>query len=356
MSKYTTELRFICETLAGGTESVGYDDTNAIIETARPLIFNFNYPIFDNNYKSVLETKIIKHFYTREIGAETYGLFHLWLDTKMNEIMPYYNKLYETTLLSFNPLYDIDVYTDASTEGQKKGTESGTSSTTGHEEGQTSSTFEEHNLRNNTTEEYTDGTGEYSGSGTRKLDTTDDKTGSKTETNSGNDTTGIEKADKNTRYDLYSDTPQGALNGVDSETYLTNARKIIDDGTGTTSDSTTTYGKITTTTTTDNSAGHAEETASHKDTKTEHEGKNRTDEESISITRTDVTNTSKDNQIDGSTAKNSKIDSTEQYLKHVYGKMHGKSYAELIRDYRETFLNIDRMVINELNDLFMNLW
>lgn len=45
----------------------------------------------------------------REIGTETYGLWHLYLDTTLNEIMPYYNKLYETELLKFNPLYDIDL-------------------------------------------------------------------------------------------------------------------------------------------------------------------------------------------------------------------------------------------------------
>ena len=39
MSKYTTELRFICESLAGLTESKGYDDVNNIIEAAAPKIF-----------------------------------------------------------------------------------------------------------------------------------------------------------------------------------------------------------------------------------------------------------------------------------------------------------------------------
>ena len=29
---------------------------------------------------------------------------------------------------------------------------------------------------------------------------------------------------------MYSDTPQGALTGVESETYLTNARKVTDSG------------------------------------------------------------------------------------------------------------------------------
>ena len=112
MSKYTTELRFNCETLAESESSLGYDNITTVIEKARPLLFNFDYPIFDNAYKSVLETKIIKHFYTQEIGFETVGLFKLKLDTKMNEIMPYYNQLYKSELLKFNPLYDTDITTE----------------------------------------------------------------------------------------------------------------------------------------------------------------------------------------------------------------------------------------------------
>ena len=107
MSKYTTQVRFICENYAGLTESVGYGKVDEIIASARKKVFDFPYPIFDETYRNVLETKILKHFYTREIGAETVGLWKLWLNTKMNEIMPYYNKLYKSELLDFNPLYDV---------------------------------------------------------------------------------------------------------------------------------------------------------------------------------------------------------------------------------------------------------
>ena len=113
MSKYTTELRFICETSAGLTDSEGYTSTRDIIEKSRAKIFDFDYPIFDENYRSVLETKIIKHYYTREIAAETVGLWKLWLDERMNNIMPYYNQLYKSELLEFNPLYDTDITTDS---------------------------------------------------------------------------------------------------------------------------------------------------------------------------------------------------------------------------------------------------
>ena len=58
MSKYTTEVRFICEQNAGLIESEGCDSVDRIIDSARSKIFNFYYPIFDEDYRSVLEHKI----------------------------------------------------------------------------------------------------------------------------------------------------------------------------------------------------------------------------------------------------------------------------------------------------------
>ena len=84
MSKYTTQVRFICESVSGHTDSVGFDDVDSVIEDAIPHIFDFDFPIFDENYREVIETKILRHYYTREIGLETYGLWKLKLHTKLN--------------------------------------------------------------------------------------------------------------------------------------------------------------------------------------------------------------------------------------------------------------------------------
>ena len=202
MSKYTTELKFICETEAGLTESKGYNDTATIIAEARPKIFSFNYPIFDTAYKPILETKIIRHFYTREIGLETYGLWKLHLEARMNEIMPYFNKLYESELIEFNPLYDTDI------------------NTIGHRDDVVRDTGTVGRVESGNT------------------------------TNSGSDTTSTN--DKNNTWDLYSDTPQGGIRGIlgaeddpaiGTNAYLTNARHTFGDTTGSTGS--TTYGRIT---------------------------------------------------------------------------------------------------------------
>ena len=104
MSKYTTELRYICETSASLTESKGYNDVQEILDESWDKIFSFDFPIFDENYRPVLCKKILKHYYTREICEETVGLWKLRLDARMNEIMPYFNKLYESEALTIDPL------------------------------------------------------------------------------------------------------------------------------------------------------------------------------------------------------------------------------------------------------------
>jgi hypothetical protein len=124
---YTTELRFICENYAGLTESTGYSNVEQVIAGALPKLFDFDFPIFDEDYRTVLETKIVKHYYTREISEETVGLWKLRLNAKMNEIMPYYNKLYTAWASEFNPLYDTDITTQHTLDNESSQTTTGKS-------------------------------------------------------------------------------------------------------------------------------------------------------------------------------------------------------------------------------------
>ena len=101
MSSYTTQLRYICESLTGHTESVGYNDTKDVITAAVPLVFDFDFPIFDENHRNTLCSKIIAHYYNDEIAYETVGLLKFNLRTKMNEIRPYYSTLYTVAEKAF---------------------------------------------------------------------------------------------------------------------------------------------------------------------------------------------------------------------------------------------------------------
>lgn len=276
MSKYTTEVRFICEHLAGLNESTDYVPVKDVIDKARVKIFDFNYPIFDLAYKSTLETKILKHFYTREIGLETYGLWKLKLDTKMNEIMPFYNKLYKTELIEFNPLYDTDINVKGHRDEDVVGNESSNTKNSGNDKG------------------------------------TRNSTDSGTDTRASND--------KFNDWDLYSDTPQGGVNGIlgaedepsiVANGYLTNARHTFGDTAGSTGS--TTYGK-----------------------------KNVT---------TDNTEYGRKTDVVGNSKKEGDIDYTE----HVYG-YRGANPSKSIVEFRKALLNIDMMVIKDLEELFFQLW
>lgn len=292
MAKYTTELRTICEEYAGYDKSVGYKSVDDVISKSRDKVFNFEFPIFDESYRSVLETKIIKHYYTREISAETVGLWQLWLDTKLNEIMPYYNKLYESELLEFNPFYDADYTKTANRDADKTGTEKDNIS---------------HDVERN-------------GSGT----ITTDFDGTTTRTNNLTETTNMSNEPKTETWEEFSDTPQGALTGVRNLNYLTNARHITEDGTGSS------------TTGTVSNTGTVQDVADSTNTETRN------------------TNDTEERTIDGTKTYN--LNNTEEYLEHVVGKFPGNSYASLLNEYRKTFLNIDMMIIKDLRSLFIGLW
>ena len=108
MSKYTTEVRFICEEAAGLKESKGYNDVNEIVQTAYPKIFDSSLVFYNEETKARLLPKILIHYYQREIGFETVGLWKLKLNQKLREILPYYNQLYASEDLEYNPLHNVD--------------------------------------------------------------------------------------------------------------------------------------------------------------------------------------------------------------------------------------------------------
>lgn len=190
MSKYTTEVRFICEEKSGLDISANGSDVNNVIANSWNKIFTTNTAFFDEEYRSVLCQKILKHYYLREIGCETVGVWVLWMNTKLEEIMPYYNQLYASAKLEFNPMQNINV------------------------------------TRNHT--RTIDGTTKEDGSradtSTNDSALTSDNT-TKSNVSNTKDTTTTNNA---TKKDLYSDTPQGSITELENEKYLTNARKITD--------------------------------------------------------------------------------------------------------------------------------
>jgi hypothetical protein len=99
-------------------------------------IFDFSYPIFDEKYRSVLETKIINRYLFREIGLETVQLFKHFLSMRLNEIMPFYNKQYLANKVfeTYDPYKNKDFYIEDNrdTSGKNSGSVSSSSNNTEH--------------------------------------------------------------------------------------------------------------------------------------------------------------------------------------------------------------------------------
>lgn len=205
MSVYTTEVRYICEQEAGLTESTGYSNVEQVIANSWNKIFTPVWNTFDPTHKQELCTKILRHYYTFEIGVETVGLWKLNINAKLAEIMPMYNDLWRTAalLMDFNPLQDID--------------ETVTHNNTG-----TSSHTEDRTLGENTERNISrDGETNTNSSGNGNTNTTQNGT------------------------EFFSDTPQGSLSQVVDGQYMTTATVNSSTGSSTSTDSST--GKTTTT-------------------------------------------------------------------------------------------------------------
>lgn len=90
------------------TEPTQYPDIGSLIEQARPLLFDFNYPIWSDNYRATLETKIIEYYLFREICCTPVARWKLYLNREMSNIMPYWNQVYVSTTWKYDPLWDSD--------------------------------------------------------------------------------------------------------------------------------------------------------------------------------------------------------------------------------------------------------
>lgn len=68
------------------------------------------YPIFDEDYRPVLNNAILEHYRFREIGWQNPIQWRNRLQNRMNIIMRNkYNALYKAKSIDFNPLYNVDM-------------------------------------------------------------------------------------------------------------------------------------------------------------------------------------------------------------------------------------------------------
>ena len=113
MSKYTTEVRYICEMFSGfPVEEIPLHPVNEIIEAARPAVFPFDWGAYNAAWKEKLETLVLKKYYTREIANETFALWQLQMEVRFNELAEKYNpaiEALETKGRGLSLYYNVDI-------------------------------------------------------------------------------------------------------------------------------------------------------------------------------------------------------------------------------------------------------
>lgn len=299
----TILVKEICEMLGEYRTTTGFSQKKEVINKAVDRVFSFDYPIFDEAYRPVLNKKILNHFYMRDIGQESIGLWQHYLETTLNDIMPYYNQLYESELLKFNPLLDVDM--------QKTYTKGIDGTKTG----------------NSTLDSITDYIRDLQ---SRASGTVDNSSNSTVLANTS--------AESNTHTDkdewnLFLDTPQGSLDnlyGMKDENGSTG--KYLDEARHQ-------YGEETVTA---NTTGQNDTDSRF----TNHE----TNTNTLDETGTTKSTTGNVSSSEENTNQN------ETYTESVTGKQGGASYAKMLLEFRETILNIDSLILKDLEPLFYGLW
>lgn len=394
-----------------------------MIKIAYPSIFSNYIPFFDESYKAVLYTKILRHYYTREIGLETVGLWKLKLNTKMCEIMPYYNQLYQSELLKFDPLkntqYSVkskrtfdgknvldgtqktDTNSDTDFIGNRKTDNTDTETTKTNRNQGTTVNFnqdEKEKFGKNTTHVYDsqtqhefneEDTQNYGKTETQTHNTTDETTINSATNYEGKETTKNIVPEEFENLTKYSDTPQGSIENIKAGKYLTNVTSVVtpksesdsiktfenrtDKNSGSTAlrktgnDTTTFSGSdvlLKNGTTTDTKTGEDTDKESGENSKilmtnnveNQHETSDSNIKNILNGNEKIKNTTILTSDVTGKTDNTTKINNIDDYIESVFGKQGSETYSEMLVKFRDTFLNIDMLVIDNLETLFMGLW
>lgn len=395
MSNFTTQVRYLCESFGGTAKGVREIDKQ--IRQANKTIFDFDYPIFNETYRPILQDKIIRHYYMREIGCETFGLWQLMLCDKLNEIMPYYNQLYNSQLLEIEPLIN-NMSTSSTSEtntadhtfiGNNKVSSNGTDTTNVSESHNSHEEDTSHNESSQTNAGTVKNDSMVTGNNTRTPNlTVSDSGSSSSATHNEGDTVNEQLVDSrntsaNTDWNIQSDTPQGELDNITGGSSAVIPENIgVPQGnklyasqiTESTSKSVNTgnSGKTKSTNTnngTNNAVNSNTSTTTGTETSVssnETHGVNTTDmttantgdttSERVSSGQSQNDTTALHNRSDTTVTNNKDEQSANRQSNTVNKGLTGISQSELLKQWRDTFINIDQMIIEELQCLFIGLY
>jgi len=320
------------------------------IEIGRQHLFDFDYPFFDEKYKPIFERNFIEYFYMREIGFETMGLFKLRLRSWLRSHMTYYNKLWESTLIEFDPLINTDRKIE-STKQADRFQEDATRKNIIFDE--VVSDDENENVSRETSEQNTTDVDSQSHTTGRSVSDSDVNENSQTSTNtSGNNQSNSTENGFNRV--LESNTPDDRLqltSNADGSGTIEYATKITEDkntGTNQTTGSNASEQKqnrLSSTNSHDISDTNTQTTA---DQLQQFQGS-----ENEGIIRNKQRSQNRDNSQDETGNLSSNINDVEDYVYHTMGKIGVQSYSKMIMEFRESIINIELQVFEDMQELFM---
>lgn len=355
MARYTLNLSEVCQVLTNtGTSNMqgnAFDYIDDIIEQSIPILFSNRIEIYDDNVeRAALLHKIVEHYWEYEICTYTPNDFILRINRKLNEIMPYYNQLWHSTKIEFDPMIDTDYTTDHKSDAHDTTTEdnnqdqkhTGTDTDTAKHSG-TDTKASTDGGKDTTTSTAID-----NGTDNRDITTTADETG-----------TNANLTPRHWRYN--NDTPQNSISGITEQDYLTSYSAEKDDNrpvvhNGGAAGRDVNYQ--------DANGGQLSDRQSKTIVNDDNEySSTATGETTVDYGKNNTTSDTYDSQIktdhDYDSNVNVKSDNLKNYihdgknLTKIKGKANGgRSYSELLNLYRQTMLNIDQQIIDDLKELF----
>ena len=272
-------------------------------------IWAFDYPsYYQGDEKAAFEKKVIDHYYFRQIGQETVGRWLHLFRARIREIMPYYLQMYKSVEI-MNKIEDPFGNVDVTETFEQTETGDRTGNTTGKTTANQTSSVESET-------DYTD---------TDTHTTTDDTSERVSDTINETDTRN-ESAAKEHRY---SNTPSTSIDSLDD--YLTEASRDNDTIEGS-----------------NQHTGNNSRTATAEGEHTTIGTTTRTGTEATTGTGNSVTDT------EGTTTEQS-----NNTIKHTLtrkGNQGVNTYAHDMIEFRQSFIDVDMMIINNLQDLFLMVY
>lgn len=304
-----------------------------------------DYPIFDETYRQTLNDKIIDHYLFNEIGVETADRFKFILNRALNEVMPRYNKFYEAELLVIKPLLSFEKNASSSRQKDSETLKEQDSTLIKDQE---SSIIKDQETVNTQIINNTTSLDNTTTSNTNDIQNVDNNINQNTVTDS---TTNQDTNTTNDTTNVTSDTPQNEILIGDLENNLYASEGNVNKGTIIVDDDTNI-----------NESSNVTKDESIK-TETDSLTSNVTDTDSTSDTTNNATNSVDDttnSTLDDTTTStlDDKTNLSESESLQNSESGFDKSQAELIMLYRETFINVDMMVVHDskIRECFMMIY